>query len=82
MANSIRVDVIWSREKCVVELDGPDHLNTDKYAADRVRDRALQREGFIVLRYTNDEVLGDAARILDELELFLKDRRRSAARET
>ena len=82
LANSIRVDLIWSREKCVVELDGPDHLNTDKYAADRVRDRALQREGFLVLRYTNDEVLGDVARILDELERFLEDRRRSTARET
>ncbi len=82
LANSIRVDLIWSREKCVVELDGPDHLNTDKYAADRVRDRALQREGFLVLRYTNDEVLGDVARILDELERFLEDRRRSSARET
>ena len=81
LANSIRVDLIWSREKCVVELDGPDHLNTDKYAADRVRDRALQREGFLVLRYTNDEVLGDVARILDELERFLEDRRRSSARE-
>ena len=82
LANSIRVDLIWSREKCVVELDGLDHLNTDKYAADRVRDRVLQREGFIVLRYTNDEVLGDVARILDELERFLEDRRRSTARET
>ena len=81
LANSIRVDLIWSREKCVVELDGPDHLNTDKYAADRVRDRALQREGFLVLRYTNDEVLGDVARILDELERFLENRRRSTVRE-
>ena len=82
LANSIRVDLIWPREKCVVELDGPDHLDTDKYAADRVRDRALQRVGFIVLRYTNDEVLGDVARILDELKRFLEDRRRSMARET
>ena len=82
LANSIRVDLIWSREKCVVELDGPDHLNTDKYAADRVRDRALQRAGFMVLRYTNDEVLGDVARILDELERFLEDRRRSTTGET
>ena len=55
----------------------PTTLNTDKYAADRVRDRALQREGFMVLRYTNDEVLGDVARVLDELERFLEDRRRS-----
>ena len=82
LANSIRVDLIWAREKCVVELDGPDHLNTDKYAADRVRDRALQREGFTVLRYTNDEVLGDVARVLDELERFLEERRRSTTGET
>ena len=82
LANSIRVDLIWSREKCVVELDGPDHLNSDKYAADRIRDRALQREGFTVLRYTNDEVLGDVARVLDELERFLLERRRSTTGET
>ena len=37
LANPIRVDLVWTREKCVVELDGPDHLNTDKYAADRAR---------------------------------------------
>ena len=57
LANPIRVDLVWRREKCVVELDGPDHLDMDKYAADRARDRALQRAGFLVLRYTNDEVL-------------------------
>ena len=82
LANPIRVDLIWPPEKCVVELDGPDHLNTDKYAADRVRDRALQREGFMVLRYTNDEVLGDVARVLDDLERFLQERRRSTTGET
>ena len=82
LANPIRVDVLWARERCVVELDGPDHLDTDKYAADRARDRALQRAGFLVLRYTNDEVLGDVARVLDELERFLEDRRRSTVLET
>ena len=82
LANPIRVDLVWMREKCVVELDGPDHLDTDKYAADRARDRALQRAGFLVLRYTNDEVLGDVARVVDELEWFLRDRRRSTAGET
>ena len=81
LANSIRVDIMWERERCVVELDGPDHLDTDKYAADRARDRALQRAGFLVLRYTNDEVLGDVARVLDEIERFLEDRRRSTVLE-
>ena len=70
---------MWARERCVVELDGPDHLDTAKYAADRARDRALQRAGFLVLRYTNDEVLGDVARVLDDLERFLEDRRRSGS---
>ncbi len=82
LANPIRVDLVWTREKCVVELDGPDHLHTGKYAADRLRDRALQRAGFLVLRYTNDEVLNDVVRVVDELERFLKDRRRSTAGET
>ena len=82
LANAIRVDLVWTREKCVVELDGPDHLDTDKYAADRVRDRALQRAGFLVLRYTNEEVLGDAARVVDELERFLEERRRPTTGET
>ncbi len=82
LANPIRVDLVWSLEKCVVELDGPDHLDSDKYAADRARDRALQRAGFLVLRYTNEEVLGDAARVLDELAGFLEDRRRPTVRET
>ena len=82
LANSIRVDVMWARERCVVEVDGPDHLDASKYAADRARDRALQRAGFLVLRYTNDEVLGDVARVLDELARFLADRRRSAVLET
>lgn len=82
LANPIRLDLVWLREKCVVELDGPDHLDTDKYAADRARDRALQRAGFLVLRYTNDEVLGDVTRVVDELERFLEDRRRSRAGDT
>ena len=82
LANSIRVDLVWTRERCVVELDGLDHLDAEKYAADRVRDRALQRAGFLVLRYTNDEVLGDVARVLDELERFLEDRRRSTVGDT
>ena len=81
LANAIRVDIMWAREQCVVELDGPDHLDTDKYAADRARDRALQRAGFLVLRYTNDEVLDDVARVLDELRRFLEGRR-PTARET
>ncbi len=81
LTNPVRVDLVWLRERCVVELDGPDHLDTDKYAADRARDRALQRSGFLVLRYTNEEVLDDVARVVDELERVLEDRRRSTTRE-
>jgi very-short-patch-repair endonuclease len=69
--NPIRVDLIWHEPRCVIEIDGPDHLDPTKYAADRVRDRILQLEGFAVLRFTNQEVLDDAERVALQIGRFL-----------
>jgi Protein of unknown function (DUF559) len=59
LANLIRVDLLWADERCVVEVDGPDHCGILKFEADRRRDVHLQLEGFAVLRFTNDQILGD-----------------------
>jgi very-short-patch-repair endonuclease len=66
--NPIYVDLIWNDGKCVVEIDGPDHLDPAKFAADRRRDRLLQLAGFKVLRFTNDEVLDDIEQVTSLLE--------------
>ncbi len=71
LSNPILVDLLWQSERLVVELDGPDHVTPEKYARDRARDRALQAAGYAVLRFTNDEIAEDLARVASEIERFL-----------
>lgn len=75
LAPPIRVDLMWSAERCVVELDGPDHRGSLKYAADRRRDNGLTLDGFAVLRFTNDEIIDDPRRVLDVIERLLATKR-------
>jgi hypothetical protein len=71
----IRVDLMWPDERCVVELDGPDHRGVLKYADDRRRDNGLVLDGFAVLRFTNDEVTDDPQRVLGTIERLLAKKR-------
>ncbi|WP_099020719.1 endonuclease domain-containing protein [Mycolicibacterium palauense] len=71
----LRVDLMWPRERVVVELDGPDHRGALKYADDRRRDNTLVLAGFAVLRFTNDEVSADLSRTLAMIEELLAARR-------
>jgi very-short-patch-repair endonuclease len=73
--NRIVVDLVWDFEQLVVEIDGPDHLAAEKFAADRHRDRLLQLEGFAVMRFTNEEVLNDPALVASQIERFLRQKR-------
>lgn len=73
----IRVDLMWRSERCVVEVDGPDHRARTKYATDRTRDVHLQLDGYAVLRFTNEQVLDDVATVVGSIEKYLSDRRRS-----
>jgi very-short-patch-repair endonuclease len=41
----------------IIELDGSQHLEQDKYDADRTAD--LEAKGYRVLRFWNDEVMND-----------------------
>jgi very-short-patch-repair endonuclease len=73
--NRVVVDLVWHDEQLVVELDGADHLVTEKFATDRQRDRLLQLAGFAVLRFTNEEVLTDPALVASQIERFLRQKR-------
>jgi very-short-patch-repair endonuclease len=50
-------DFVCPEEKLIVELDGPLH----RADYDAIRDTALKRLGYRVLRFTNEEVGGDFA---------------------
>lgn len=75
LAPPIRVDLMWPDCRCVVEIDGLDHLGALKYADDRRRDNTLVLDGFAVLRFTNEEVTGDLSRVLDVIQMLLTTRR-------
>jgi very-short-patch-repair endonuclease len=71
LAPPIRVDLVFPRARCAVEIDGPDHRGALKYADDRRRDNGLVLDGYAVLRFTNDDVHDDVARVLDTIERLL-----------
>ncbi|WP_345540977.1 endonuclease domain-containing protein [Phytohabitans rumicis] len=77
LVNPVRVDLLWKRERCIVEIDGDDHRAAGKYAEDRHRDVMLQLNGYAVLRFTNTQVLDDIENVLALLQQFLANRRRA-----
>ena len=75
--NPVRVDLLWKRERCIVEIDGDDHRSATKYADDRERDVMLQLNGYAVLRFTNTRVIEDIEKVLALIHQFLTSRRRT-----
>ncbi|WP_189166101.1 endonuclease domain-containing protein [Sphaerisporangium melleum] len=75
LANPIRVDLMWRRERCVVEIDGPEHRSLERSKDDGHRDAWLREDGYAVLRVTNDQVLTDIEAVVGRVERFLLSRR-------
>ena len=55
------VDFVCLEKRVVIEVDGGQH--TQQRAHDEERDAWLQHEGFVVLRFWNDEVLKNSAAV-------------------
>ncbi len=72
LAEPYRLDLVWEAYRCVVEIDGPDHLVAAKYEADRRRDMRLLLDGYAVLRFTNAQVLYDVRTVASQIEQFLR----------
>lgn len=75
LTNPIRVDLLWHEERCVVEVDGPEHRTPLMFAADRRRDVQLQLDGYAVLRFTNEQVLTDTETVVHQIMRLLRNRR-------
>ena len=59
------VDFLCIAAKVIVELDGPLHDTPEQRAKDAARDAWLRSQGFVVLRFSNDLVLGNCQLVLD-----------------
>ena len=65
------LDFVCYDRRLVVELDGGQHAESQ---ADRIRDLLLEREGFIVARYWNNDLLQNSEGVLTDLLLRLTSR--------
>lgn len=76
LRNPVRLDLLWPAERCVVEIDGPEHCEPARFEADRRRDVQLQLDGYAVLRFTNARVRHDVEAVVDQIGKFIQARRR------
>jgi len=64
------VDFVCYDRKLIVEIDGGQHASLVK-EQDEVRDQWLEKEGFTVLRFWNNEVLGNRNGVLERISAYL-----------
>jgi 2-C-methyl-D-erythritol 2,4-cyclodiphosphate synthase len=64
-------DFVCLSEKIIIEIDGGYHFEGEQLEKDAERTRQLNEEGFIVLRFTNEEVLCDIDNTLEEITNIL-----------
>lgn len=82
LRNPARLDLLWPDERCIVEIDGPEHCEPAKFDADRRRDVQLQLDGYAVLRFTNARVLHDVEAVVTQIGQFIETRRRESGKGT
>ncbi|OZD68641.1 hypothetical protein CH272_26560 [Rhodococcus sp. 05-340-1] len=75
LSRPFTVDVLWRTEKIVVEIDGSEHRAPERFAEDRVRDNELQTHGYMVLRFTNAQVIDDPQRAVATIREAVSRRR-------
>jgi len=75
--SALAVDVLCPSARIAIEIDGPHHLtDLGAYRRDRRKDRLLQEQGFLVLRFLAEDVAKDLDTVLDVVLRALVHRRR------
>jgi very-short-patch-repair endonuclease len=64
-------DFVCLRRKLIIEADGGHHVDNER---DVVRDRWLEREGYVVVRYSNIDILKNPEGVLTDLLSHLSER--------
>ena len=65
-------DFVCLKENLVIEIDGLIHQLPQNIASDKERTAWLEKEGFKVIRFTNDEVLTQYEKVLSQIKSNLK----------
>lgn len=68
------VDFYCFKAKLIVELDGSQHCEPEKIAYDRERTAFLEEKGFLVLRYSNLDVMRNFTGVCENIRQAVCDR--------
>jgi len=66
------VDFLCFSHNLIVELDGGHHNEVNQVIYDKKRSNYLEARGFVILRFWNNQVLGEMKTVLNEILLALK----------
>jgi very-short-patch-repair endonuclease len=53
------VDLACVEASLVIELDGPEHNSSEREAMDTKKQKNLENQGYLILRFSNDQVIED-----------------------
>jgi very-short-patch-repair endonuclease len=74
--SGMEVDLHCDKPRLAIELDGPQHLgDAVAYRRDRRKDRLLQENGYVVLRFLAEDVAKDLDAVLDSILRVFANRR-------
>jgi predicted transcriptional regulator of viral defense system len=69
------VDILWRKQRIVVELDGPgNHRTPAQVRRDRRKEMALRSLRFLVLRYSDEQVLHHGPAVMQEVCALYQER--------
>jgi len=67
-------DFICHAAKLVVEIDGGQHFSDQAERADATRSAVIEAKGFMVLRFTNHDVMTNRAGVLETIAAAVAER--------
>lgn len=67
-------DFVCLKKQVVIEVDGGYHGQLNMLWADDKRDQMFNAAGYVVLRFTNDQVLGQLSKVVSEIQNLLDQR--------
>ena len=61
------VDFLCPKAKLIIELDGISHYNEEAFELDQIRQADLEKMGYKVLRFHDEEVMNDRENVVKEI---------------
>lgn len=62
------VDFLCRDDGLIIEVDGGYHNEIQQKEDDEIRTQWLEAQGYTVIRFTNEEILNELDRVLEEIE--------------